>query len=125
MSAQWSAALAVLLLGVAAFATGSPLQLMVMEKAAAAPPSPPPPTRPPSTSRTRAARIGGLALAAGLGATAPAVVGAGLAVIGLGVAAVAYTVDTRRAAAAAPQSLPSRGRVVASHVPGESEPVRV
>ncbi|MFM9693787.1 MFS transporter [Streptomyces europaeiscabiei] len=126
MSAQWSAALAVLLLGVAAFATGSPLQLMVMEKAATAPSL--------ASSANQAAFnlanaggawIGGLALAAGLGATAPAVVGAGLAVIGLGVAAVAYTVDSRRAAAAAPQTRPSRGRVVASHVPGESEPVRV
>ncbi|MDX3689283.1 MFS transporter [Streptomyces europaeiscabiei] len=126
MSAQWSAALAVLLLGVAAFATGSPLQLMVMEKAATAPSL--------ASSANQAAFnlanaggawIGGLALAAGLGATAPAVVGAGLAVIGLGVAAVAYTVDIRRAAVAAPQTRPSRGRVVASHVPGESEPVRV
>ncbi|EYT80755.1 MFS transporter, partial [Streptomyces sp. Tu 6176] len=37
MRAGWSAALAVTLLGTAAFVTGSPLQLMVMEKAAAAP----------------------------------------------------------------------------------------
>ncbi len=37
MSAQWSAAVAVTLLGVAAFVTGSPLQMMVMEKAAAGP----------------------------------------------------------------------------------------
>uniref|UniRef100_UPI0013C48583 MFS transporter n=1 Tax=Streptomyces europaeiscabiei TaxID=146819 RepID=UPI0013C48583 len=67
MSAQWSAALAVLLLGVAAFATGSPLQLMVMEKAAAAPSL--------ASSANQAAFnlanaggawIGGLALAAGL-----------------------------------------------------------
>ncbi|MFE7837412.1 MFS transporter [Streptomyces sp. NPDC057474] len=122
MSAQWSAALAVLLLGVAAFATGSPLQLMVMEKAATAPSL--------ASSANQAAFnlanaggawIGGLALSVGLGATAPAVVGAGLAVIGLAVAAVAHTVDTRRATATTPQ----RGRVVASHVPGESETVRV
>lgn len=50
-----TAAASVALLGMAAFVTGSPLQLMVMEKAAAAPPWPPPPTRPPSTSPTRAA----------------------------------------------------------------------
>ncbi|MEI5524490.1 MFS transporter [Streptomyces brasiliscabiei] len=122
MSAQWSAALAVLLLGVAAFATGSPLQLMVMEKAAAAPSL--------ASSANQAAFnlanaggawIGGLALAAGLGATAPAVVGAGLAVIGLAVAGVAYAVDSRRTTVAPPRP----GRVVASHVPGESEAVRV
>jgi predicted MFS family arabinose efflux permease len=34
---EWSAALAVVLLGTAAFVTSSPLQLMVMEKASAAP----------------------------------------------------------------------------------------
>ncbi|SOD77926.1 MFS transporter, DHA1 family, inner membrane transport protein [Streptomyces sp. 1222.2] len=122
MSAQWSAALAVLLLGVAAFATGSPLQLMVMEKAAAAPSL--------ASSANQAAFnlanaggawTGGLALSAGLGATAPATVGAVLALVGLAVAGVASTVDNRRAAVAPPQ----RGRVVASHVPGESETVRV
>ncbi|UUU34400.1 MFS transporter [Streptomyces sp. CA-210063] len=126
MSAQWSAALAVLLLGVAAFATGSPLQLMVMEKATTAPSL--------ASSANQAAFnlanaggawIGGLALAAGLGATAPAVVGAGLAVVGLAVAGVAYAVDARRAAVAAPRNDQARGRVVASHVPGESETVRV
>ncbi|MER6158681.1 MFS transporter [Streptomyces sp. NPDC001868] len=122
MSAQWSAALAVLLLGVAAFATGSPLQLMVMEKAAAAPSL--------ASSANQAAFnlanaggawIGGLTLSAGLGATAPATMGAALAVIGLTVAGIAYTVDNRRATTPTPH----RGRVVASHVPGESETVRV
>lgn len=122
MSAQWSAALAVLLLGVAAFATGSPLQLMVMEKAAAAPSL--------ASSANQAAFnlanaggawIGGLTLSAGLGATAPATMGAALAVIGLTVAGIAYTVDNRRATTPTPQ----RGRVVASHVPAESETVRV
>lgn len=37
MSTAWSAALAVVLLGVAAFVTGSPLNLMVMERASTAP----------------------------------------------------------------------------------------
>jgi DHA1 family inner membrane transport protein len=68
MSAQWSAAVAVVLLGTAAFVTGSPLQLMVMEKASAAPSL--------ASSANQAAFnlanaggawIGGLALAAGLG----------------------------------------------------------
>ncbi|MBD9727942.1 MFS transporter [Streptomyces caniscabiei] len=122
MAAQWSAALAVLLLGVAAFATGSPLQLMVMEKAAAAPSL--------ASSANQAAFnlanaggawIGGIALTAGLGTTAPATAGAALALIGLAVAAVSYAVDTRRT----PTPAPRRGRVVASHVPEESESVRV
>ena len=60
-------------------------------------------------------------LTAGLGTTAPASVGAALALIGLAVAAAAYAVDTRRT----PTPAPHRGRVVASHVPGESETVRV
>jgi DHA1 family inner membrane transport protein len=120
MSTQWSAALAVILLGVAAFITGSPLQLMVMEKAAAAPSL--------ASSANQAAFnlanaggawIGGLSLAAGFGATAPAVAGAVLAVLGLGVAGVAYGVDARRAAA--PRA--GQGRVVASYVPGEAETV--
>lgn len=100
MGTAWSAALAVTLLGMAAFTTGSPLQLMVMEKAAAAPSL--------ASSANQAAFnlanaggawVGGLALAAGFGVTSPAVVGAGLAVLGLGVAGVAYLVDLRSPAA--------------------------
>ncbi|CAM5710569.1 hypothetical protein SALBM135S_06475 [Streptomyces alboniger] len=96
MSAAWSAALAVALLGMAAFTTGSPLQLMVMEKASAAPSL--------ASSANQAAFnlanaggawIGGLALAAGFGVTSPAVTGAILAVLGLAVAGVAYLVDLR------------------------------
>ncbi|WP_405888439.1 MFS transporter [Streptomyces longwoodensis] len=112
MSAGWSAALAVVLLGVAAFVTGSPLQLMVMEKASAAPSL--------ASSANQAAFnlanaggawIGGLALAAGFGVTSPALAGAALAVLGLGVAAAAYGVDRDRT--------PGRGRLVAAHVPHE------
>ncbi|MFE1885660.1 MFS transporter [Streptomyces diastatochromogenes] len=114
MRAEWSAALAVALLGMAAFITGSPLQLMVMEKAAAAPSL--------ASSANQAAFnlanaggawIGGLALAAGFGVTSPAVAGAALAVLGLGVASAAYLVDRRRESAHV-------GRVVASHVPEQS-----
>lgn len=114
MSAQWSAALAVTLLGVAAFITGSPLQMMVMEKAAAGPSL--------ASSANQAAFnlanaggawIGGLTLAAGFGVTSPALAGAALAVLGLGVAAVAYAVDRRRA------PLHGHERVVAGHVPAE------
>ncbi|MFF3331225.1 MFS transporter [Streptomyces sp. NPDC002888] len=116
MATTWSAALAVILLGTAAFVTGSPLQLMVMEKASAAPSL--------ASSANQAAFnlanaggawIGGLALSAGFGTTSPAVAGAGLAVLGLAVAGAAYAVDRRRAPAA------GRERVVATHVPQESE----
>ncbi|MFF0788308.1 MFS transporter [Streptomyces spiralis] len=118
MRSEWSAALAVALLGMAAFVTGSPLQLMVMEKASAAPAL--------ASSANQAAFnlanaggawIGGLSLAAGFGTTSPAPAGATLAVLGLGVAAVAYAVDHRRATS-------QPGRVVASHVPGTAEALR-
>ncbi|MER8031605.1 MFS transporter [Streptomyces bauhiniae] len=117
MRAEWSAALGVTLLGMAAFVTGSPLQLMVMEKAAAAPSL--------ASSANQAAFnlanaggawIGGLALAAGFGATSPALAGALLAVLGLGVAGAAYGVDRRRASA-------PTGRLVATHVPEAQETV--
>ncbi|MET7984077.1 MULTISPECIES: MFS transporter [unclassified Streptomyces] len=119
MRTQWSAALAVLLLGTAAFVTGSPLQLMVMEKAAAAPSL--------ASSANQAAFnlanaggawIGGLALAAGLGTTSPALAGAALAVLGLAVAATAYGVDRRRAALGT-----NSGRLVAAHMPAPPEHV--
>ncbi|MYW42135.1 MFS transporter [Streptomyces sp. SID161] len=114
MRAEWGASLAVTLLGMAAFVTGSPLQLMVMEKAAAAPSL--------ASSANQAAFnlanaggawIGGLTLAAGFGTTSPALAGAALAVLGLGVASVAHAVDRRRAA-------PAPGRVITAHLPEES-----
>ncbi|MFD5537063.1 MFS transporter [Streptomyces sp. NPDC127079] len=114
MRAEWSAALAVVLLGFAAFVTGSPLQLMVMERAAAGPSL--------ASSANQAAFnlanaggawIGGVALAAGFGVTSPALAGAALAVLGLGVASVAYAVDRRRAVPTAHE------RVIASHVPAD------
>ncbi|MCW8382251.1 MFS transporter [Streptomyces justiciae] len=114
MSTSVSAAVAVVLLGVAAFVTGSPLQLMVMEKASSAPSL--------ASSANQAAFnlanaggawIGGLALAAGFGATSPALAGAALAVLGLGVAGTAAVVDRRRATV----PVSARDRVIASHVP--------
>ncbi|MFF1447076.1 MFS transporter [Streptomyces sp. NPDC058274] len=119
MTAQWSAAVGVTLLGMAAFITGSPLQLMVMEKAAAAPSL--------ASSANQAAFnlanaggawIGGLALAAGFGATSPAVAGAVLAVLGIAVAGTAYVVDRRRAAGLTA----TPGRLIATHVPHPQEP---
>jgi DHA1 family inner membrane transport protein len=118
MAAAWSAALAVTLLGMAAFVTGSPLQLMVMEKAA--------PSLASSANQAAfnlanagGAWIGGLALAAGFGVTSPAVAGAALAVLGLGVAGAAYGVDRRRVTPGA-----GRERVVASHLPQQAEAVQ-
>ena len=120
MGTAWSAALAVVLLGTAAFVTSSPLLLMVMEKASSAPSL--------ASSANQAAFnlanaggawVGGLALSAGFGVTSPAVVGAGLAVLGLGVAGVAFAVDRRRVAV----SGAGRERVVASYVPERSESV--
>jgi DHA1 family inner membrane transport protein len=116
METAWSAALAVLLLGAAAFVTSSPLLLMVMEKASSAPSL--------ASSANQAAFnlanaggawIGGLALAAGFGTTSPALAGAVLAVLGLGVATVAYAVDRHRVT-------PHTGRLVATHVPHHAEP---
>ncbi|WP_329277856.1 MFS transporter [Streptomyces sp. NBC_01451] len=119
MSTAWSAALAVVLLGVAAFVTGSPLNLMVMERASTAPSL--------ASSANQAAFnlanaggawIGGLALAAGFGVTSPALVGAALALLGLGVAGISYMVDRRAVTPSA-----GRERVVASHVPVRAEKV--
>ncbi|MET9757524.1 MFS transporter [Streptomyces sp. NPDC006372] len=118
MRTEATAVLAVMLLGMAAFATGSPLQLMVMEKASSAPSL--------ASSANQAAFnlanaggawIGGLALAAGFGVTSPALAGAALAVLGLGVASLAYAVDRRAVPAAGHE------RIVASHVPQEAEAV--
>jgi DHA1 family inner membrane transport protein len=121
MTTAWTAALAVVLLGTAAFVTSSPLLLMVMEKASSAPSL--------ASSANQAAFnlanaggawIGGLALSAGFGATSPALAGAVLAVVGLVVATVAYAVDRRAVGSA---GVP--GRLVASHVPeARPEPVR-
>ncbi|WP_460064866.1 MFS transporter [Streptomyces sp. YKOK-I1] len=116
MRTQWTGALAVVLLGIAAFVAGTPLNLMVMEKAATAPSL--------ASSANQAAFnlanaggawIGGLTLAAGLGVTSPALAGAALALLGLGVAGVAYGVDRRRAFGRGQE------RIVATHVP---EPAR-
>lgn len=109
MGTAWSAAVGVVLLGMAAFTTGSPLQLMVMEKASAAPSLASSANQGAfNLANAGGAWIGGLALAAGFGVTSPAVAGAGLAVLGLLVAVLAYAVDLRRG------PVPGVERVVAS-----------
>ncbi|MEG3626381.1 MFS transporter [Streptomyces poriticola] len=109
-----TAAVAVALLGTAAFVTGSPLQLTVMEKAAAAPSL--------ASSANQAAFnlanaggawIGGLALAAGHGVTSPALAGSALAVLGLAVAGAAYAVDRRAAPADRPRRVVAARRTKA------------
>ncbi|MCX4739557.1 MFS transporter [Streptomyces antibioticus] len=118
MRTQTGGALAVVLLGVAAFVAGSPLNLMVMERATAGPSL--------ASSANQAAFnlanaggawIGGLALAAGLGATSPALAGAGLALLGVAVATTAYVVDRRRVA---PLPAP-HDRIIATHVPSTAQ----
>ncbi|MFJ2826329.1 MFS transporter [Streptomyces sp. NPDC087263] len=120
MGAAWSAPLAVVLLGTAAFVTSTPLLMMVMEKASSAPSL--------ASSANQAAFnlanaggawIGGLVLAAGFGVTSPALAGAALAVLGLGVAGVAFVVDRRRG----PVSGVGRERVVTSYVPEHADSV--
>ncbi|MDX3355071.1 MFS transporter [Streptomyces sp. ME01-24h] len=111
--ARWSAALTVVLLGIAAFATGSPMMMLVMDKARHAPSL--------ASSANQAAFnlanaggawLGGVVLAQGLGYTAPAVAGAALAVTGLGIAAAAALWERR--SAAAPVAGASSSRVVLS-----------
>ena len=113
MTTAWARPLAVLLLGVAAFVTGSPLNLMVMEKASDGPSL--------ASSANQAAFnmanaggawLGGLALTAGFGVTSPALAGAVLAALGLLVAGIAYAVDARRTAQPA-----TRDRIVAARRP--------
>lgn len=111
MRTEVTAALAVLLLGTAAFVTSSPLQLMVMEKASAGPSLASSANQGAfNLANAGGAWIGGLAIAAGLGPTSPAVAGLVLVALGLAVATTATLVDRRRAAAPA-------GRVIAVHVP--------
>ncbi|WP_431961126.1 MFS transporter [Actinacidiphila sp. bgisy160] len=122
--ARWSAALTVVLLGVAAFATGSPMMMLVMEKARHAPAL--------ASSANQAAFnlanaggawLGGVVLAHGLGYTAPAVAGAGLAVAGLAIATVAGLWERRAARVPAAGSSSSRVVVASDAVVRSAEPV--
>jgi DHA1 family inner membrane transport protein len=94
--ARWSAALTVVLLGIASFAAGSPMMVMVMEKAKHAPSL--------ASSANQAAFnlanaggawIGGLVIAHGFGYTAPAAVASGLALSGLAIAVTAALLERR------------------------------
>ena len=90
----WLALVTVVVLGAVGFMTTTPLQMLVMNKAKDAP------TLASASNHSAfnlanagGAWAGGAAVAAGWGWTSPALVGAGLAVVGLAVAAVAGLLD--------------------------------
>ncbi|MFC9324364.1 MFS transporter [Kitasatospora sp. NPDC057015] len=95
--AEWSAALTVVLVGLFGFAIVPGVQTLVLQQARNAP------TLASATvqgafnlANAQGAFFGGLAIDAGLGWTAPPLVGAGLAAIGALIAVLAWTADRRR-----------------------------
>lgn len=91
---QWAALVCVAVLGAVGFMTTTPLQMLVMKKARHAP------TLASASNHSAfnlanagGAWIGGVAIAAGWGWTSPALVGAVLAVVGLGIAVTAGLLD--------------------------------
>ncbi|WP_341845995.1 MFS transporter [Streptomyces rubellomurinus] len=100
--ARWSAAVTVVLIGLFGFAIVPAVQTLVMRKARSAP------TLASATvqgafnlANAQGAYLGGLALDAGLGWTAPTLVGAVLAASGALIAVLAWAADRRRPAAPA------------------------
>ncbi|MDG9701923.1 MFS transporter [Streptomyces sp. DH37] len=90
----WAAMATVVVIGAVGFMTTTPLQMLVMEKARHAP------TLAAASNHSAfnlanagGAWAGGTAIAAGWGWTSPALVGAGLAVVGLAVAVAAGVLD--------------------------------
>ncbi|SFL90446.1 MFS transporter [Streptomyces pini] len=90
----WAAMATVVVIGAVGFMTTTPLQMLVMEKARHAP------TLAAASNHSAfnlanagGAWAGGTAIAAGWGWTSPALVGAGLAVVGLVIAVVAGVLD--------------------------------
>lgn len=97
--ARWSAAVTVVLIGLFGFAIVPAVQTLVLRKARSAP------TLASATvqgafnlANAQGAYFGGLALDAGLGWTAPTLVGAVLAAAGTLIAVLAWVVDRRRPA---------------------------
>ncbi|MFD6533993.1 MFS transporter [Streptomyces sp. NPDC060184] len=94
---QWLALVMVVLLGAVGFMTTTPLQMLVMRKAKDAP------TLASASNHSAfnlanagGAWLGGAAISAGWGWTSPALVGAALAVAGLGIAVTATVLDRDR-----------------------------
>ncbi|MGW3402327.1 MFS transporter [Streptomyces zhihengii] len=113
----WLALVTVVVLGAVGFLTTTPLQMLVMRKAQDAP------TLASASNHSAfnlanagGAWLGGVAIAAGWGWTSPAVVGAGLTVVGLAVAVVAGLLDRGRTAKGA-------SRLVAGSPLGAEQPV--
>lgn len=91
---KWAALVSVVLLGAVGFMTTTPLQMLVMNKAKHAP------TLASASNHSAfnlanagGAWIGGVAIAAGWGWTSPTLVGAVLALVGLGIAVTAGLLD--------------------------------
>ncbi|MFF3563226.1 MFS transporter [Streptomyces sp. NPDC002574] len=94
--ARWSAALTVVLLGIAAFAAGSPLMMLVMDKARHAPGLASAANQAAfNLANAGGAWLGGYVIASGFGYVAPAVAGAGLAVSGVLIAGAAGLLERR------------------------------
>ncbi|WP_406264224.1 MFS transporter [Actinacidiphila glaucinigra] len=109
LHARWSAALTVVLLGIAAFAAGSPMMMLVMEKARHAPALASAANQAAfNLANAGGAWLGGVVLAHGLGYTAPAVAGAGLAVVGVGIATAGGLWERRAAKGSGAASSSSR-----------------
>ncbi|GJF31229.1 MFS transporter [Kitasatospora sp. NE20-6] len=94
--AKWSAALTVVMIGIAGFAVVPTVQTLVLQKARNAP------TLASATvqgafnlGNAQGAFLGGLALSAGFGWTSPTLVGAALALAGCLIATVSWVVDRR------------------------------
>ncbi|RKE17006.1 MFS transporter [Streptomyces sp. TLI_171] len=110
--ARWSAAVTVVLIGMAGFAIVPTVQTLVIQKARRAP------TLASATvqgafnlSNALGAWLGGVALTAGLGWTSPTLVGAGLSLLGFLIAVASWAVDRRAPVA------------VADHAAAAEEPV--
>ncbi|MEU7185858.1 MFS transporter [Streptomyces sp. NPDC039022] len=114
---KWAALVCVVILGAVGFMTTTPLQMLVMKKAQHAP------TLASASNHSAfnlanagGAWVGGVAIAAGWGWTSPALVGAVLAVIGLGIAVTAGLLD---------RGSSGSSRIVASSEDADDVPVEL
>ncbi|MFJ1796399.1 MFS transporter [Kitasatospora griseola] len=114
--ARWSAAVTVVLIGMAGFAAVPTVQTLVIQKARRAP------TLASATvqgafnlANAGGAHIGGVALSARLGWTSPTLVGAGLAMIGFLIAAGSWAADRKTPVAVADRSIVAESAGAALH----------
>ncbi|MCP2238044.1 MFS transporter [Prauserella halophila] len=94
IDAQWSAVVMTVVLGAVGFGVTAPLQVLIMQKAGKAP------TLAAASNHSAfnlanagGAWLGGIGIGAGLGYASPAIIGAVLAVVGLGIAVAAGMLD--------------------------------